>query len=90
LTQINEQTKRMQFLFYKKCYSFPKQFVPTTANPALGFLSKFFQAGMLQVWLQGCMVVSFSGIWRFHRSCSCQDDSDICYACAVCRGALRG
>jgi len=49
LTQINEQTKRMQLHLWKNFYSFPKQFVPTTANLALGFLFKFFKAGRLQV-----------------------------------------
>jgi len=35
----------------------------------------------------GCKFVSFSGLWRFHWSCWCQDDSDIYYACALCTGA---
>jgi len=50
---------------------------------ALGFLAKFFL---------GRQVASLSTlvVWRFHRSCSGQDDCDIYYACALCTGVYRG
>ena len=38
-----------------------------------------------------CKFVSFSGIWRFHQSCLCQDDSDIIthVHCAQGRNEVR-
>jgi len=38
--------------------------------------------------LSACFSMQFTSwsakvLWRFRRSCSCQDDCGICYACAV-------
>jgi len=53
----------------KNVIHFQNQLVPTVANLAPGFLSASF--------LKPIASWSASVLWRFHRSCSCQDDCGI-------------
>jgi len=71
---MNKQDDR-NCICRKNVIHFQKQSVPTAANLSLGFLSVRFLK-LVGSW-------SAEAVWRFHRSCSCQDVCGIYYACAV-------